>query len=78
MNLEEAKQQVLSIPASMASRPSWGKVIRAATVADNDFLPDVDLTNAIMEDCEKKENDCKTGIFRPTEDDLTATDYYIV
>ncbi len=78
LNYGEAKNAV--IQGHSVTRPSWGncKKIRPYVESDADFIDVGDTSELIVEDCERKECDCRIGIWVPVEDDRTAADYLII
>jgi hypothetical protein len=60
-------------------RDAWpeAKKVRAANIADMDFINVTAIDNVYVEDCPKK-MDCQVRIWNPTKEDLEADDYEIV
>ena len=76
LTYEVAKEAAMR--GSVIQRYGDCREIRLSTVGDYDHIPNVNLDGVLVEDCENRKCDCKTGIFRPTEEDLLATDWRII
>lgn len=75
------KEAILAVrEGNVVDRAAWNecKIIRLHTESDCDFTNIDTWQGVVVEDCRERKCDCNIGLYRPSAEDIVATDFYIV